>query len=577
MLFEDGFGEVTEEELQKFEQLSNERKKLQEKGHLPEWYTTQGWQMFKEKYAYLGEDAVYGRHKQIAKTLAKHMKGREQEWEDKFFSELWDGILSPSSPALANTGTTRGMMVACSGQVVGDSVEEFYDGLKETALLSKQGFGTSANFSHIRPRGSKISTGGKANGAVDVIDSFFDTVSRISQGGSRRGSIGAYLDIEHGDWDEACDSLAHDHNGKNYGWIIKDSFIEKLKADDPEANRRWIKAVYTKLITGKGYIFKVDCANRHRPKMYVDWGLFIEASNLCTEIMLHSSEALTYSCILASENLIHWDVMPERESVFIGTVFLDCLCSEFIEKSAGIVGLEKVREFTKKGRSVGLGIMGFHTYLQAKGIPYISLEAQFLSTKIAKHLNDESLRASQWLAQEYGEPEWCVGYGVRNAHRTAYAPTKTSSLLMGGVSESWFPDPGMVFDAGSSVGELRRIPPVFYQFMKDKGVYSEETIQDIINNLGSIQHVDWATEEEKLVFLNGYEMDQRILLRHASQRQKHTCQGQSLNFYVPEDGSEDLIAELLTMVLLDDNVISQYYIYSRSGIIVKDECIACAA
>lgn len=577
MLFEDGFGEVTEEELQKFEQLSLERKKLQEKGHLPEWYTTQGYQMFKEKYAYPGEDAVYGRHKQIAKTLAKHMKGREQEWEDKFFRELWDGILSPSSPALANTGTNRGMMVACSGQVVGDSVEEFYDGLKETALLSKQGFGTSANFSHIRPRGSKISTGGKANGAVDVIDSFFDTVSRISQGGSRRGSIGAYLDIEHGDWDEACDSLAHDHNGKNYGWIIKDSFIEKLKADDPEANRRWIKAVYTKLITGKGYIFKVDCANRHRPKMYVDWGLFIEASNLCTEIMLHSSEALTYSCILASENLIHWDVMPERESVFIGTVFLDCLCSEFIEKSAGIVGLEKVREFTKKGRSVGLGIMGFHTYLQSKGIPYISLEAQFLSTKIAKHLNDESLRASQWLAQEYGEPEWCVGYGVRNAHRTAYAPTKTSSLLMGGVSESWFPDPGMVFDAGSSVGELRRIPPVFYQFMKDKGVYSEETIQDIINNLGSIQHVDWATEEEKLVFLNGYEMDQRILLRHASQRQKYTCQGQSLNFYVPEDGSEDLIAELLTMVLLDDNVISQYYIYSRSGVVVKDECINCAA
>lgn len=577
MLFEDGFGEISEEDLQKFEQLSLERKKLQKKGHLPEWYTTQGYQMFKEKYAYPGEDAVYGRHKKIAKTLAKHMKGREEEWENKFFSELWDGILSPSSPALGNTGTDRGMMVACSGQLVGDSVEQFYESLKETALLSKQGFGTSANFSHIRPRGSKISTGGKANGAVDVIDSFFEAVAKISQGGSRRGSIGAYLDIEHGDWDEACDSLAHDHNGKNYGWIIKDTFIEKLKADDPEANRRWIKAVYTKLITGKGYIFKVDCANRHRPQMYKDWNLFIEASNLCTEIMLHSSEALTYSCILASLNLVHWDKIPERESVFIGAVFLDCLCSEFIEKSAGIVGLEKVREFTIKGRSIGLGIMGFHTYLQSKMIPYISLEAQFLSTKIAKHMADESLRASQWLAQEYGEPEWCVGYGVRNAHRTAYAPTKTTSLLMGGVSESWFPDPGMVFDAGSSVGELRRIPPIFYEFMKKKGVYSEDTIQDVINNLGSVQHVDWMTEEEKLVFLNAYEMDQRILLRHASQRQKHTCQGQSLNFYVPEDGSEDLIAELLTALLVDDNVISQYYIYSRSGVVIKDECINCAA
>lgn len=577
MLFEDGVGDIPDDELQKFEQLSKERKKLQKKNHLPVWYTTQGWQMFKEKYAFEGEDAVFGRHKKIAKTLAKHLKGREQEWEEKFFNELWDGILSPSSPALANTGTDRGMMVACSGQLVGDSVLSFYDGIKETALLSKEGFGTSANFSNIRARGSKISKGGTANGAVTVIDDFFTAVAKISQGGARRGSIGAYLDIEHGDWDEACDSLAHDHNGKNYGWIIKDSFIEKLKADDPDANRRWIKAVYTKLITGKGYIFKVDCANRHRPKMYKDWNLFIEASNLCTEIMLHSSEILTYSCILASLNLVHWDSIPKRESAFIATVFLDCLCSEFIEKSADIVGLEKVREFTIKGRAIGLGIMGFHTYLQMNDIPYIGLEAQFLSNQIAKHLHDESLRASQWLAQEYGEPEWCTGYGVRNTHRTAYAPTKTTSLLMGGVSESWFPDPGMIFDAGSSVGELRRIPPVFLKKMKEKDVYTEETLHDIINNLGSVQHVDWLSEDEKLVFLNGYEMDQMILLRHASQRQKHTCQGQSLNFYVPEDGSEELIANLLTMVLLDDNVISQYYIYSRSGVVVKDECVACSA
>ena len=577
MLIEDNVGEMQDEELQKFEQFSKERKDLQKKGYLPEWYTTQGWQMFKEKYAYEGEQAVLGRHRKIAHTLAKHMKGREAEWEDNFFRELWDGILSPSSPALANTGTTRGMMVACYGQVVGDSIEDFYDGMKETALLSKQGFGTSANFSHIRARGSKISTGGKANGAVEVINDYFNTVSKVSQGGARRGSIGAYLDIEHGDWDEACDSLAHDHNGKNYGWIIKDTFIERLKNNDPEANRRWIKAVYTKLITGKGYIFKVDTANRHRPQMYKDWNLFIEASNLCSEIMLHSSEMLTYSCILASQNLVHWDVMPERESVFIATVFLDCLCSEFIEKSAGIVGLEKVREFTIRGRAIGLGVMGFHTYLQSKNIPYIGLEAQFLSTAIAKHLHDESLRASQWLAKEYGSPLWCEGYGVRNTHRTAYAPTKTSSLLMGGVSESWFPDPGMIFDAGSSVGELRRIPPIFYQLMKDKGVYTEETVMDIINNLGSVQHVDWLSDEEKTVYLNAYEMDQLILLRHASQRQRWTCQGQSLNFYVPEDGSEDLIATLLTKLLLDDNVISQYYIYSRSGVVVKDECIACAA
>jgi len=563
--------------IQKFEQLSLERKQLQERGLLPSWYTTQAWQMFKQKYAVPGEDAVRGRHRTIAKTLARHMKGREAEWEELFFSEMWDGILSPSSPALANTGTDRGMMVACSGQVIDDSVDGFYTAMRETALLSKWGFGTSADFSGIRPRGTPISKGGKASGAVEVINDFFTTAGKISQGGARRGSIGAYLDIEHGDWDEACDSLAAEPNGKNYGWIIRDSFVEKLKAGDEDANRRWTKALYTKLITGKGYVFCIDKANRHRPQMYKDWGLDIKATNLCNEIMLHSSDDLTYSCILASLNLVHWDRIKNSESVFIATVFLDCLCQEFIEKSAGVAGLEKVREFTIRGRAIGLGVMGFHTYLQSQGIPYIGLEAQFLSTEIAKHLHDESLRASQWLAQEYGEPMWCEGYGVRNTHRTAYAPTKTTSLLMGGVSESWFPDPGMVFDAGSSVGELRRIPPVFYELMKAKGVYSEQTIQDIIDHLGSVQHVDWLTDEEKLVYLNAFEMDQRILLRHASQRQKHTCQGQSLNFYVPEDGSEDLIAELMTMVLLDENILSQYYIYSRSGIVVKDECVACAA
>lgn len=561
--------------LQKFEQLSQERKRLQAEGSLPAWYTTQAWQMFRRNVV-PGEDALRGRHRRIAETLAKHMTGREKEWEEKFFNEMWDGILSPASPALCNTGTDRGMMVSCSGQFVGDDVDSFYSNLRETALLSKQAFGTSADFSSIRPRGAKISRGGKASGPVPVIEDFFTAASKISQGGNRRGSIGAYLDIEHPDWDEAIDHLLADPNGKNYGWTVRDSFVEALMANDKEAQRKFQKALYVKLVTGKGYFFMVDKANRHRPQMYKDLGLDIKASNLCTEIMLHSSDDFTYSCILSSLNLVNWDRIKKSDSAFIATVFLDCLCSEFIEKSKGVPGLEKVRAFTIKGRAIGLGVMGFHTMLQQQGIPYISLPAQYLSMEIAQHLDAESLRASQWLAQEYGEPEWCKGYGVRNTHRTAYAPTKSTALLMGGVSESWFPDPGMIFDAGSSVGELRRITPVIYELMKAKGVYSEDTVQDIIEHLGSVQHVDWLTDEEKQVFLNAFEMDQRILFRHHVQRQRYTCQGQSLNFYVPEGGSEDLVAELMTLVLTHPDCLSQYYIYSRSGVVVKDECISCS-
>lgn len=560
-----------------YEKLSEERKHLQAMGQLPDWYTTTAWQMFKSKYGVDGEAAVYGRHRTIAKTLARHMKGREAEWEEKFFNEMWDGVLSPASPALANTGTNRGMGVSCSGQFVGDSVDSFYTNLRESALLSQMGFGTSADFSSIRPRGSKISRGGKANGAVEVMEDFFTCASKISQGGSRRGSIGAYLDIEHADWDEAVDKLMAEPNGRNYGWIVRDTFIDRLLADDAEAHRRFTKALYTKLVTGKGYLFCIDKANRHRPQMYKDKGLDIKATNLCTEIMLHSSEELTYSCILASQNLLHWDRIKNSDSVFIATVFLDCLCSEFIERSAGMPGLEKVREFTLKGRAIGLGVMGFHTYLQSKGIPYVGLEANFLSREISEHLSRESARASAWLAREYGEPEWCKGYSLRNTHRIAYAPTKSTALLMGGVSESWFPEPAMVYDAGSAVGELRRITPVIYKIMKERGVYTPATITDIIQNLGSVQHVNWLSDKEKLVFLNAFEMDQRILFRHAVGRQKFTCQGQSLNFYVPEDGSEDLIAELMTMVITHPDCLSQYYIYSRSGVVVKDECVACSA
>ena len=568
---------ISEEKIQMFEQLSAERKHLQEIGHLPPWYITQGWQLFKEKYQYKDEPAVLGRHRTIAKTLAQYMVGEEAKWEELFFNELWNGILSPATPALSNTGTDRGMNVSCSGQFVGDSVVSFYDGLKEMALLSKNGFGTSADFSSIRPRGAPITAGGEASGSVPVMEGFCTCASKISQGGNRRGAVAGYLDIEHPDWDEAVDLLMRDPDGKNFGWTVRDSFIEALKNGDPEANRKFTRALYVKLVTGKGYFFFIDKANRHRPQMYKDHGLDIKATNLCTEIMLHSSEEYTYSCILASMNLANWDKIKDSDSVFIATVFLDCLCEDFIRNSKGVPGLEKVREFTIKGRAIGLGAMGFHTYLQSKGIPFASLEAQFLSNEMAKHISEESLRASKWLAEKFGEPEWCKGYGVRNTHRTAYAPTKSTALLMGGVSESWSPDPGMVFDMASAVGELRRIPPVFYEKMKEKGVYSEETIRDIINHIGSVQHVDWLTPEEKQVFMNAYEIEQKIILRHASQRQKYTCQGQSLNFFVAEEGSEDQIAELITMAFLDENILSQYYFYSKSGVVVPDECLSCSA
>lgn len=563
-----------------FEQLSAERKSLQELGQVPEWYITQGWQMFQSKYEVPGETkGVRARHRTIAATLVRHLpESMRGEWEEKFFDVLYKGWVSLSTPALANTGTSRGMGVSCSGQYVGDSVDSFYKSRHEAAMLSKYGFGCSATFSDVRGRGAPISVGGTASGVVPVIKGFAQDASEISQGSQRRGSIASYLDIEHEDFDELCDLLLHSPDGLNIGWTVHDKFIIKLTQNDPEAQRRLQRAMYIKLLLGKGYFFFVDKANRHRPRMYKDLGLDVKASNLCTEIMLHSSEEYSFSCILASMNMYKYDEWRNTDSIFIATVMLDCLASEFIDQSAGIPGLEKVREFTIKGRALGLGVLGFSSYLQKKRIPFEALQAQFLNTEVFKKLRDESLEASQWLAGTLGEPEWCRGYGVRNTHRTAVAPTKSTSILMGGVSESVFPDPGMVFDAGSSVGELRRIVPEFYELMKERGHYNQETLDSIIKNIGSVQHLDWLTNEEKQVFKTAFEIDQRVLLRYASQRQQYLCQGQSLNFYIPEDHSEEYFSELMTMVIVDPNILSQYYVYSRSGVtIAADQCTVCEA
>lgn len=558
-----------------YEELSLERKEWQERGWYPDWYTTFGHQMFKSKYSYGGEEGAKGRWKTIAKTLAKHAPGDKKEWEDKFFNLMWKGWLSPASPVLSNTGTDRGLNVSCSGLVVGDSIDSFYTTLREQALLSKYGFGCSGDFSTIRPRGSAISGGGHASGVVPVIEDFAIMTSKVSQGGNRRGSTASYIPIDHGDFWELTDKIESEPDGLNIGWVITDDFIDKLKSGDEDANSRFSRSLYVKLVTGRGYYFKVDEANRKRPRMYKDLGLDIKATNLCSEIMLHSSESLTYSCILSSMNIAKYSEWKDTEAVFEAMVFLDCLCSDFLEKSEGVAGLEKVRKFTEKGRAVGLGVMGFSSYLQQERIPFESLEAQFANNEIFKKIHDDSLRASQWLAKELGEPEWCRGYGVRNTHRTALAPTKSSSILMGGVSEMTSPDPAMVYEQSSAAGGMKRVNAELYKIMVERGVYNKRHLDDIVKNLGSVQHVDWLSADEKWVFKTAFEIEQDVILRYASQRQKYLCQGQSLNFFFAED--EKKISDIHTKALLDPNILSLYYIYSRSGIVVNGECLACSA
>ena len=557
---------------------SEERKKEQELGNVPEWFTTSGYQLFKEKYLWAGN--VREQYQSIAATAASHLI--HTQWGNdaygKFFNLLWNGWLSPSTPILANMGTDRGLPVSCSGGYVEDSIDGFYTSRRENAILTKYGFGTSSYLGDIRPRGSDISIGGKASGVLPVFKGFVQDMREVAQGVQRRGAWAGYLPITHGDFDEICDYLHAHPDDLNVGWNITDKFIKQLDEGDEEAVRRYQKALKVKMITGKGYFFFVDKANRHKPEQYENHELDIKASNLCTEIMLHSGETDTFTCVLSSMNLAKYDEWKDTDAIYWSTIFLDCVASEFIAQAQNISGLEKAVEFTMDGRALGLGVCGLHTLFIKRGYPFESLDAQFLQDEIFRQLQGQSSEASLDMADELDPPYWCQGMGVeyRNTHRLAIAPTKSTALIMGGVSEGINPIPALLYTQTTAAGEVQRIDPEFLAFLKEKGVYTPQHLKEIEDNFGSCQHVTWMTEEEKLLFRTAFEINQNTLVRYASLRQKYICQGQSVNLFFSAEEDESYVSDVHQNAFKNEDILSLYYCYSKAGVAAsKGECVAC--
>lgn len=557
-----------------YNKLSEERKKLQEEGLAPEWYTTPGWQLFKEKYLYQAANPKE-QYERIAYTLATHTPN-PNEWKDKFFNLLWKGWLSPSTPVLANIGTTRGLPVSCGGSYIEDSIDSIYSGLHETAALTKAGFGTASYLGDIRPRGSIISVGGKSSGVLPILESYRQAMQYVAQGTSRRGSWAGYLPIDHGDFHEVCDDLLHNPDGNNIGWCISDRFLEELQAGNEDAIERYKMAMKTKMITGKGYFFFPDKANAKRPQWYVDQGLDIKAPQLCAEIMLHSSKDYTYTCVLSSMNLAFYDDWKGTDAIFEATVFLDAVCQEFIERGKNVPGLEKAIAFTKKSRALGLGVCGLHTLFQKRRFVFGDLQSMLLNIEVFRLLDEESRRASIWLAETWGEPGWMKGYGMANTHRIAVAPTKSTALIMGGVSEGINPDTAYVYTQRTAAGEIERINPELLELMKEKGVYSKKYIEEVREAMGSVQDVDWLNDEEKAVFRTAFEIPQMAVVQLASQRSEFIDQWQSLNLFFAADGNEEYINTVHKEAFLDPNILALYYVYSKAGVQAsKDECVAC--
>lgn len=557
-----------------YKQLGAERKELQQHGHNPSWVTTGGWQLFKESYLH-DSVGMRGQYERIAKTAARHTPHPEA-WAVRFFDVMWNGWLACSTPVLSNMGTNKGMPVSCSGAYIDDSIHGFYTARHDTAMLTKNGFGTSGYLGDIRPRGSAISSGGKSSGVLPVVQGFVDDMRKVAQGTARRGAWAGYLEMDHGDFPELVDYLEHYPDDLNLGWIITDAFIARLNAGDIDAHTRFQRSMKVKAVTGKGYYLLIDNVNRLSPQMYKDMGLKVKASNLCIEINLFSDIDHTFTCVLSSMNLAKYDEWKNTDAVYVSTVFLDCVAQEFIEMARGIPGMQTAISFTEKSRALGLGALGFHTYLQQNMIAFESFEAHMKNLEIFKNIKSEALRASQWMAKEWGEPEWCKGYGVRNTHLLALAPNTSSALICQAVSQGIEPIVANSYNQPTSAGEITRMNPVFLKFATDKGMMTDELMKSITENEGSVQHIEWMTDHEKLVFKTAFEIDQRAIIRLAAARQPDICQGQSLNFFFDADEDEEVIASVHQEAFCNPNIKGVYYMRTASGVKASTgECIAC--
>jgi ribonucleoside-diphosphate reductase alpha chain len=363
-------------------------------------------------------------------------------FSDKFYDYLSRGFYSLSTPIITNFGNNRGLPVSCFGSYVSDTMESILYKVGEVGTQSKMGGGTSAYFGELRQRGAKISVGGESSGPVHFME-LFDTVAEvISQGSARRGSFAVYLPIEHSDVEEFLQIRSEGHPIQNMsiGVCISDEWMELMVNGDKDKRKIWAKVIQKRFETGYPYIFFSDTVNKNAPQVYKDKRLKIHASNLCSEITLNSSESESFVCVLSSLNLLHWDKIKETDAIETLIYFLDSVNEEFIRKTEGMKFMEAPHFFAKNQRALGMGVLGWHSFLQALMIPFESMEAKILNSSIWKTIRERAEKATKELAEKLGEPQLLKGYGKRNTTLLAVAPTTSSSFILGQVSPSIEPE-----------------------------------------------------------------------------------------------------------------------------------------
>ena len=496
------------------------------------WFNEESEQMLNRGYLLNGE-TLEGAIDRITSAAARRLY--KPELKDAFKEMIVKGWISFSSPVWANMGTQRGLPISCFNVHVPYSIEGITHKMGEVIMQTKIGGGTSGYFGELRHRGTAVTDNGKSSGSVSFMKLFDTAMDVVSQGGVRRGAFAAYLDIDHDDIEEFLQirDIGNPIQNLFMGVCVPDYWMQDMIDGDADKRRIWAKVLESRQQKGMPYIFFTDNVNRNKPQVYKDKGLTINASNLCSEIMLPSTAEESFICCLSSMNLELYDEWKDTNAVKLAIYFLDAVLSEFIEKTEGNYYLSAARNFAIRHRALGLGVLGYHSYLQRNMIPFESMEAKMFNAKVFKQIQEQSLAASKELANIYGEPELLKGYGVRNATTMAIAPTTSSSAILGQTSPGIEPFASNYYKAGLAKGNFIRKNKYLAKLLEEKGLDTEDVWRDIMLNHGSVQHMHQLTQEEKDVFKTFKEISPLEIVTQAAQRQQYIDQAQSLNLNIP--------------------------------------------
>ncbi|WP_019550895.1 ribonucleoside-diphosphate reductase subunit alpha [Thermus scotoductus] len=515
---------------------------LKTKREYKPWYWANEWtRLYMSRGYLLPGVTVEKRVKEIADRA--EALTRIEGFSRKFQEYMAKGWYSLATPIWANYGLKRGLPISCYGTYVEDDTASILRAVAEIGMMSKQGGGTSVYLGALRPRGAPIRDNGESNGSYAFASLFDRVIEVFNQGSTRRGQCAAYIPIEHPDFEEwlKIQREGSEIQSLFFGVTVGDAWMEEMIGGDKRKRERWAQVLKSRAEVGIPYLFFRDNANRQAPEIFKKLGKTIHASNLCTEIMLPSGPDESFVCCLSSLNLLHFDEWKDTDAVETLTIFLDSVLDDFIEKAEGIPYMERAVRFAKRYRAIGIGVLGWHSYLQSQGIPLESAEAIFLNGLVFKTIREKAEEASRWLRKRHPEDELAEVMERRNATLLAIAPTKSSSFILGQVSPSIEPYTSNYYLKDLQKARIAFRSPFLEELLQAKGKNEEKVWRSILERNGSVQHLDFLSDEEKDVFKTFSEISQKTLVNLAIARQKYIDQGQSLNLVIhPEAPPKDV-------------------------------------